>query len=148
MPFNMRHALYLLQLENQLSCQLARELVSLIETVPYQQTTIELKLLELLACTQQKNHGLIQLMQTTESTDVECQRQRQFQFSQCLNQLICDWQQHREMNKLGQQFLPLLRHYLVEVQALEQAFYQHILRQISSATSASRDHNQHARTPT
>ena len=148
MSLNMRHALYSLQLENQLSCQLASELVSLIETVPYQQTTIELKLLELLACAQQKNHSLIQLMQTTESTDVECQRQRQFQFSQCLNQLICDWQQHREMNKLGQQFLPLLRHYLVEVQALEQAFYQHILRQISSAPSASRDHNQHARTPT
>lgn len=144
----MPHALYLLQLENRLSCQLASELVSLIETVPYQQTTIELKLLELLACTQQKNHDLIQLMQITKLADVESQRLRQFQFSQCLNQLICDWQQQREMNKLGQQFLPLLGHYLVEVQALEQEFYQQILQQISLATNASQDHNQHVQTPT
>lgn len=54
----MRHALYQLQQENRLSCQLARELVSLIETVPYQQNTLELKFLELLACTQQKKPQL------------------------------------------------------------------------------------------
>lgn len=79
----MRHELYLLQQENRLSCQLARELVSLIETVPYQQTTIELKLLELLACTQQKNRSLLMLMQLCESSAVEGQRLRQFKFSQC-----------------------------------------------------------------
>ncbi|MGX7654522.1 hypothetical protein [Shewanella putrefaciens] len=144
----MRHALYLLQQENRLSCQLARELVSLIETVPYQQTTLELKLLELLACTQQKNHSLIQLMQTRGSTEVESQRQRQFQFSQRLSQLISDWQQHREMNKLDQQFMPLLRYYLCESQFLEHAFYDKIIQQISQATNASPDHSQRAQNQT
>ncbi|AVV82385.1 MULTISPECIES: hypothetical protein [Shewanella] len=144
----MRHALYLLQQENRLSCQLARELVSLIETVPYQQTTLELKLLELLACTQQKNHSLIQLMQTRGSTEVESQRQRQFQFSQRLSQLISDWQQHREMNKLDQQFMPLLRYYLCESQSLEHAFYDKIIQQISQATNASPDHSQRAQNQT
>lgn len=144
----MRHALYLLQQENRLSCQLARELVSLIETVPYQQNTLELKLLELLACTQQKNRSLIQLMQTGVSTEVECQRQRQFQFSQRLSQLISDWQQHREMNKLDQQFMPLLRYYLCESQSLEYAFYEQILQQISQTTSVSLDHNQRAQNQT
>lgn len=144
----MRHALYLLQQENRLSCQLARELVSLIETVPYQQTTLELKLLELLACTQQKNHSLIQLMQTRGSTEVESQRQRQFQFSQRLSQLISDWQQHREMNKLNQQFMPLLRYYLCESQSLEHAFYDKIIQQISQATNASPDHSQRAQNQT
>lgn len=144
----MRHALYLLQQENRLSCQLARELVYLIETVPYQQTTLELKLLELLACTQQKNHSLIQLMQTRGSTEVESQRQRQFQFSQRLSQLISDWQQHREMNKLDQQFMPLLRYYLCESQSLEHAFYDKIIQQISQATNASPDHSQRAQNQT
>lgn len=144
----MRHALYLLQQENRLSCQLARELVSLIETVPYQQTTLELKLLELLACTQQKNHSLIQLMQTRGSTEVESQRQRQFQFSQRLSQLISDWQQHREMNKLDQQFMPLLRYYLCESQSLEHAFYDKIIQQISQAINASPDHSQRAQNQT
>lgn len=144
----MRHALYLLQQENRLSCQLARELVSLIETVPYQQTTLELKLLELLACTQQKNHSLIQLMQTRGSVEVESQRQRQFQFSQRLSQLISDWQQHREMNKLDQQFMPLLRYYLCESQSLEHAFYDKIIQQISQATNASPDHSQRAQNQT
>lgn len=144
----MRHALYLLQQENRLSCQLARELVSLIETVPYQQTTLRLKLLELLACTQQKNHSLIQLMQTRGSTEVESQRQRQFQFSQRLSQLISDWQQHREMNKLDQQFMPLLRYYLCESQSLEHAFYDKIIQQISQATNASPDHSQRAQNQT
>ncbi|MGI2127982.1 hypothetical protein [Shewanella oncorhynchi] len=139
----MRHALYQLQQENRLSCQLARELVSLIETVPYQQNTLELKFLELLACTQQKNHSLILLMQIIESVDIESQRQRQYQFSQRLSLLICDWQQHREMNKLNQQFIPLLRHYLIESQALEQDFYQQIQQQII-ATSALPDHNRRA----
>ncbi|WP_372932696.1 hypothetical protein [Shewanella putrefaciens] len=144
----MRHALYLLQQENRLSCQLARELVSLIETVPYQQATLELKLLELLACTQQKNHSLIQLMQTRGSVEVESQRQRQFQFSQRLSQLISDWQQHREMNKLEQQFMPLLRYYLCESQSLEHAFYDKIIQQISQATNASPDHSQRAQNQT
>lgn len=144
----MRHALYLLQQENRLSCQLARELVSLIETVPYQQTTLELKLLELLACTQQKNHSLIQLMQTRGTVEVESQRQRQFQFSQRLSQLISDWQQHREMNKLDQQFMPLLRYYLCESQSLEHAFYDKIIQQISQATNASPDHSQRAQNQT
>ncbi|AVI67642.1 hypothetical protein KO533_02075 [Shewanella sp. NKUCC05_KAH] len=139
----MRHALYQLQQENRLSCQLARELVSLIETVPYQQNTLELKFLELLACTQQKNRSLILLMQIIESVDIESQRQRQYQFSQRLSLLICDWQQHREMNKLNQQFIPLLRHYLIESQALEQDFYQQIQQQII-ATSALPDHNRRA----
>ena len=139
----MRHALYQLQQENRLSCQLARELVSLIETVPYQQNTLELKFLELLACTQQKNRSLILLMQVIESVDIELQRQRQYQFSQHLSLLICDWQQHREMNKLNQQFIPLLRHYLIESQALEQDFYQQIQQQII-ATSALPDHNRRA----
>lgn len=139
----MRHTLYQLQQENRLSCQLARELVSLIETVPYQQNTLELKFLELLACTQQKNRSLILLMQIIESVDIESQRQRQYQFSQRLSLLICDWQQHREMNKLNQQFIPLLRHYLIESQALEQDFYQQIQQQII-ATSALPDHNRRA----
>ena len=139
----MRHALYQLQQENRLSCQLARELVSRIETVPYQQNTLELKFLELLACTQQKNRSLILLMQIIESVDIESQRQRQYQFSQRLSLLICDWQQHREMNKLNQQFIPLLRHYLIESQALEQDFYQQIQQQII-ATSALPDHNRRA----
>lgn len=139
----MRHALYQLQQENRLSCQLARELVSLIETVPYQQNTLELKFLELLACTQQKNRSLILLMQIIESVDIKSQRQRQYQFSQRLSLLICDWQQHREMNKLNQQFIPLLRHYLIESQALEQDFYQQIQQQII-ATSALPDHNRRA----
>lgn len=139
----MRHALYQVQQENRLSCQLARELVSLIETVPYQQNTLELKFLELLACTQQKNRSLILLMQIIESVDIESQRQRQYQFSQRLSLLICDWQQHREMNKLNQQFIPLLRHYLIESQALEQDFYQQIQQQII-ATSALPDHNRRA----
>lgn len=139
----MRHALYQLQQENRLSCQLARELVSLIETVPYQQNTLELKFLELLACTQQKNRSLILLMQIIKFVDIESQRQRQYQFSQRLSLLICDWQQHREMNKLNQQFIPLLRHYLIESQALEQDFYQQIQQQII-ATSALPDHNRRA----
>lgn len=122
--------------------------MSLIETVPYQQTTLELKLLELLACTQQKNHSLIQLMQTRGSTEVESQRQRQFQFSQRLSQLISDWQQHREMNKLDQQFMPLLRYYLCESQSLEHAFYDKIIQQISQATNASPDHSQRAQNQT
>lgn len=122
----MRHALYLLQQENRLSCQLARELVSLIETVPYQQNTLELKCLELLACTQQKNRSLMVLMQSVSTLDIEPQRLRQYQFSQRLSLLICDWQQQREMNKLNQQFIPLLRHYLLESQTLEQQFYQQL----------------------
>ncbi|MDH1470223.1 hypothetical protein [Shewanella sp. GD03713] len=144
----MRHELYLLQQENRLSCQLARELVSLIETVPYQQTTIELKLLELLACTQQKNRSLLMLMQLCESSAVEGQRLRQFKFSQCLNQHVNDWQQHREMNKLGQLFLPLLKHYLQDIQALELQFYQQLSVQNDKATSGGLGHSQHAQSPT
>ncbi|EGT3626982.1 hypothetical protein FAP94_11380 [Morganella morganii] len=140
----MRHALYQLQQENRLSCQLARELISLIETVPYQQNTLELKFLELLACAQQKNRSLILLMQVIESVDIELQRQRQYQFSQHLSLLICDWQQHREMNKLNQQFIPLLRHYLTESQALEQGFYQRVQQQIIQATNVVLAHNRHA----
>lgn len=82
-------------------------------------------------------------MQIIESVDIESQRQRQYQFSQRLSLLICDWQQHREMNKLNQQFIPLLRHYLIESQALEQDFYQQIQQQII-ATSALPDHNRRA----
>ncbi|MEJ6520400.1 hypothetical protein PQI64_11650 [Shewanella bicestrii] len=140
----MRHELYLLQQENRLSCQLARELVSLIETVPYQQTTIELKLLELLACTQQKNRSLLMLMQLCESSAVEGQRLRQFKFSQSLNQHVNDWQQHREMNKLGQLFLPLLKHYLQDIQALELQFYQQLSVQNDKTTSGGLGHSQHA----
>ncbi|QDZ90990.1 hypothetical protein D0436_11230 [Shewanella decolorationis] len=144
----MRHELYLLQQDNRLSCQLARELVSLIETVPYQQTTIELKLLELLACTQQKNRSLLMLMQLCESTAVEEQRIRQFKFSHCLNQHVNDWQQRREMNKLGQHFLPLLRHYLQEIQALELQFYQQLSLQNEQTTSGGQGHSQRAQNPT
>ncbi|MGL4713779.1 MAG: hypothetical protein ACRCWP_14850 [Shewanella sp.] len=140
----MRQALCQLQQENKLSCQLARELASLIETVPYQQNTLELKCLELLACSQQKNRSLMLLMQMIKSVDIEPQRQRQYQFSQRLNLLICEWQQHREMNKLNQQFIPLLRHYLIESQALELGFYQHIQQKIIQATNVLPDHNRHA----
>ena len=119
----MSHPLYQLQQENKLSYQLAHELISLIETVPYQQTTLELKCLELLACTQQKNHSLILLMQTTQGVDIKTQRLRQYQLSQRLSLLICHWQQHRELSTLNQHFIPLLQHYLIEAQALEQAFH-------------------------
>lgn len=144
----MRHELYLLQQENRLSCQLARELVSLIETVPYQQTTIELKLLELLACTQQKNRSLLMLMQIFESSAVESQRLRQFKFSQGLNLQISDWQQHREMNKLEQVFLPLLKHYLQDIQILELQFYQQLTLQTEQITSAALDRSQRAQSQT
>lgn len=144
----MRHELYLLQQENRLSCQLARELVSLIETVPYQQTTIELKLLELLACTQQKNRSLLMLMQIFESSAVESQRLRQFKFSQGLNLQISDWQQHREMNKLEQVFLPLLKHYLQDIQILELQFYQQLTLQTEQTTSAALDRSQRAQSQT
>lgn len=144
----MRHELYLLQQENRLSCQLARELVSLIETVPYQQTTIELKLLELLACTQQKNRSLLMLMQIFESSAVESQRLRQFKFSQGLNQQISDWQQHREMNKLRQVFLPLLKHYLQDIQVLELQFYQQLTLQTEQTTSAALARSQRAQSQT
>lgn len=87
-------------------------------------------------------------MQTRGSTEVESQRQRQFQFSQRLSQLISDWQQHREMNKLDQQFMPLLRYYLCESQSLEHAFYDKIIQQISQATNASPDHSQRAQNQT
>ena len=123
MRHNMSHPLYQLQQENRLSCQLAHELVSLIETVPYQQNTLELKCLELLACTQQKNHSLILLMQTTQGVDIKTQRLRQNQLSQRLSLLICHWQQHRELSMLNQHFIPLLQHYLIEAQALEQTFH-------------------------
>jgi len=144
----MRHELYLLQQENRLSCQLARELVSLIDTVPYQQTTIELRLLELLACTQQKNRSLLMLMQIFESSAVESQRLRQFKFSQGLNLQISDWQQHREMNKLRQVFLPLLKHYLQDIQILELQFYQQLTLQTEQTTSAALDRSQRAQSQT
>ncbi|TVL36031.1 hypothetical protein [Shewanella xiamenensis] len=143
----MCHELYLLQQENRLSCQLARELVSLIKTVPYQQTTIELKLLELLACTQQKNRSLLMLMQICESSAVESQRLRQFKFSQSLNKQVSDWQQHREMNKLGQVFLPLLEYYLQDIQTLELQFYQQLslnTEQKIQTTNAAQDRSQRA----
>ncbi|MGL4613581.1 MAG: hypothetical protein ACRCVV_06715 [Shewanella sp.] len=143
----MRHELHLLQQENHLSCQLARELITQIETVPYQQNTIELKLLALLACSQQKNHCLIHLMQTVSTKAVESQRIRQFQFSQRLSQLVSEWQQHREMNKLERQFIPHLKYYLFESQLFEQDFYREILQKISLTTSAALDRNRHAQNP-
>ncbi len=143
----MRHELHLLQQENHLSCQLARELIALIETVAYQQNTIEFKLLELLACSQQKNHCLIHLMQIVGTKEVESQRLRQYQFSQRLGQLVSEWQQHREMSKLERQFMPHLKYYLFELQPFEQDFYRQILQKISLTTSAALGRNRHAQTP-
>lgn len=40
--------------DNQLMCQLSQERIRLINTVTYQQATLELKCVELLACVQQK----------------------------------------------------------------------------------------------
>lgn len=144
----MHHELYLLQQENRLSCQLARELISLIETDPYQHTRIELTLLELLACSQQKNRSLLKLMQLFESSAVESQRLRQFRFSQDLNQQISDWQQQREMNKLGQVFLPRLKHYLQNIQIQELQFYQQLRSQTEQTTSAAPDRSQGAQSQT
>lgn len=133
-----------LQQDNQLMCQLSRELICLIKTVPYQQATLELKCLELLACVQQKNGSLVMLLKHFASSDIShheliSQRQRQYQFAQTLSQLIEDWQQQRDMSKLKQHFIPFLEHSLLESQALEEAFYHNI-----QMDNASNDDDLHA----
>ncbi|QYJ80303.1 hypothetical protein [Shewanella acanthi] len=147
----MRHEMDLLLQEIRLSSELARDLIALIETSPYEQTTIELKLLELLACAKQKNRSLLLLIKRFGCAPVECQTLNQQPFSTLLDTLIDDWQQQKALCKLRQQILPSLKQYLQQTRDVELTYYQqltHPMDNISESTSGAQGRSPHVQTLT
>ncbi|MCH1931285.1 hypothetical protein L9G16_13940 [Shewanella sp. A25] len=147
----MRHEMDLLLQEIRLSCELARDLITLIETSPFEQNIIELKLLELLACAKQKNRSLLLLIKRFGSAPVQCQQLKLQPFSTELDTLIDDWQQQKALCKLRQQILPCLERYLQETRDMELTYFQqltHPMHNISGSTSGVQGRSRHAQSLT
>lgn len=69
--------------DNQLMCQLSQERIRLINTVTYQQATLELKCVKILACVQQKNGSLVMLLKHSASSGISHHEESKGDISLC-----------------------------------------------------------------
>lgn len=112
----MENTLIQLSLLNEVASTLAREMHDKLLNARHQLDSLELTLLELLACHQQKYDHLIQLNKQLNNHDTKLATLDQHQLVLCLDNILTQWQEQREINKL-EIALARIEHELIRDQA-------------------------------
>lgn len=110
----MNQALVELNNVNSLACELAQEVKRKIKYESYQFQSIELTLLELLACHQQKYQQLFVIGSLHHSDEHSVSLDHQRAIINTLTNIIEQWQQNREVTRLEEALNVLYRELLVK----------------------------------